>query len=376
KQTEINALIAAFTAENPGVLAIAWCLKECSSDVEKLKLLITLVKSSLAKSISFATLSGLVAGKENVLRDLLSDVLVSQIPQLPELIEKATLASLVEIFTKTSKNLVMTKALLSVVKAGDEQLLEAFVKTWKSASITDLHPLLLRFGLADLTELKKQGNEEKLTKLFITDALSAVETKLLLTKSCSNKVVEFLEKVPKPDLLIKLEVLAGSVNELDRMLTELKTDGTKISPVETSMNGGSPADTMAKVAVAGDITMRSTPKGKVTPTSGPELNNEHKYGDSRAKHTKLGLYSVDDIAVAVLTKVGNAMYGSQLGKPATDGYSNLVQDALENGHRVSYQEYTHTAGYDTGVNIMTGGKTKNYSMYKSFDYGGWHVFPG
>ena len=73
-------------------------------------------------------------------------------------------------------------------------------------------------------------------------------------------------------------------------------------------------------------------------------------------------------------KIGDATYGSQLSKEATDNYATLVKDALENGARTSATRIDHTAGYEVGINI-NGQPTKDYTMFFSNAYGGWHIFP-
>jgi polygalacturonase len=74
-------------------------------------------------------------------------------------------------------------------------------------------------------------------------------------------------------------------------------------------------------------------------------------------------------------KVGDATYGSQLSKEAADNYATLVQDALENGARTSAARVDYTAQYEVGINIINGQPTKNYTMFFSNAYGGWHIFP-
>jgi hypothetical protein len=78
---------------------------------------------------------------------------------------------------------------------------------------------------------------------------------------------------------------------------------------------------------------------------------------------------------AMKDKVGDPTYGSQLGKEATDNYATLVKDALENGVRTSATRIDHVASYEVGINIINGQATKNYTMFFSNAYGGWHIFP-
>jgi hypothetical protein len=136
------------------------------------------------------------------------------------------------------------------------------------------------------------------------------------------------------------------------------------------------------------VLLRATPSGTVTPTSGPSPGSSESYGDSRAKHTRVADHPLQEMKDAIAnpsaapadlkamqSKIGDATYGSQLSKEATDNYAALVQDALEKGTRISGTRINNVASYEVGINIMNGQATKNYTMLYSNAYGGWHIFP-
>jgi hypothetical protein len=149
-----------------------------------------------------------------------------------------------------------------------------------------------------------------------------------------------------------------------------------------------PGQVQAPGAAFPHILLRATPSGTVTPSKGPDAGRSISYGDSRAKHTKVANYTIQEMKDAMTNpssapadlqtmqrKVGDATYGSQLSKEATDNYAALVKDALENGARISTTRIDHTAANEIGINIINGQATKSYTMFFSNAYGGWHVFP-
>lgn len=374
KEARINELIANFAVSDPGTKAINWCLQQANDKIEDLSSLIGFVTNSIDASILFSELETLVVGKEKTLWQLINGVESSARGELPAPIKRMTLPGLAEIFTKASQDWAKTKGILAAVKIGEEKEFSEFLKTWETGAIEHLVPLLQRFDLTELTALKQQGDGAKLGKLFITDGLDAAATKTLLTKPCKDKIVEWLGKVPKPALLVKLEAVSGgAIDQLERMVDQLNASNHRVNLVEASFRGDAPADSMLKAAVAGNVTMRDTPSGKITPETGPLSGVEQKYGDSRNKHTKLGLYNPDEIAAGIRRQP--ASYGSQLSKTATDNYSDLVKDALENGNADGSTKYTHTADYKIGVNVVSRSETNDYTIHRSDGYGGWHVFP-
>jgi hypothetical protein len=136
------------------------------------------------------------------------------------------------------------------------------------------------------------------------------------------------------------------------------------------------------------VLLRSTPGGSVTPSKGPDAGRAVSYGDTRHKHTKLANHTLDELKGAMTNPTGappdlqalpqnkgTPGWGSQLSKEATDGYAQLVKDALENGTRTGASRIDHAASYEVGIDIITGQATKRYRMFYSNAYGGWHLFP-
>ncbi|HAA17209.1 MAG TPA: hypothetical protein DCE41_38050, partial [Cytophagales bacterium] len=373
KEEAFRVLVEPLVLAKAGNDAIDWCLGQSQENPERLKTVTTLIRASISHGIAFDAFIGLLGSEELWLWDVLGEVTEEQVSELPSLFQKATFPKFRSIFDDTGSKFILTKDLLGLVLADQVGQLETIAKQWKSVNLPHLKTLITDFGLEDVKSLNKQGTDDELIQLFITDGLSVADTKTLLTKvNAKANVVSFLKKVPKPALLVSLENLTGSKEELERMVGQTSKDGTTTGLVEASVGV---AGNAAQVAVRGTLNMRDSPSGKITPSGGPLDGVEQKYGDNRNKHTRLGLYTVGDIQGAVGPKLHNADYGSQLGKNATDNYGALVKDAIENGARQSDSEYRHTAGYDVGVNIHSGLATRNYTIFKADVYGGWHVFP-
>jgi hypothetical protein len=136
------------------------------------------------------------------------------------------------------------------------------------------------------------------------------------------------------------------------------------------------------------LMLRATPSGSVTPSKGADSGKAASYGDTRNKHTKLADHDLAELEDAVKNpgsatgdlknlkpNIGDPKYGSQLSKQAADKYADLVKDALENGKRVSPSQIDHTASFEVGIDIISGNATRNYRMFYSAAYGGWHIFP-
>jgi hypothetical protein len=130
--------------------------------------------------------------------------------------------------------------------------------------------------------------------------------------------------------------------------------------------------------------LRSTPSGKLTPNAGPFKGKQVTYEDGRNKHTKFANFTIDELAEAMrkppkkgaLSKFaeakGDAKFGGQLSKEATDQYEKLMRDALEKGTERAGKFY-FKADFDVGIDIMTGKRTPFYRV-DGMPNGG-HIIP-
>jgi hypothetical protein len=136
--------------------------------------------------------------------------------------------------------------------------------------------------------------------------------------------------------------------------------------------GTGPSVTVPTLEVPTQL-LRATPSGKVTPNAGTYKGKQVSYEDGRNKHTKFANFTIDELEEAMkrppkkgaLAKFaeakGDAKFGGQLSKEATDQYEKLMRDALEKGTERAGKFY-YKAEFDVGIDIMTGKRTPFYRV--------------
>ena len=254
-------------------------------------------------------------------------------------------------------------AMLEKFPSGEEDRLKDIIDEAPESEVGLLPSLREKFALNALEPLLKQGTPAKLTDLFVTKALSAPITTALLTTSAKPHVVDMLEKVPKPELLQKMQPVAPSPDALKAMVTEIKAAPVAITKVQQLFARPNVATTWAEVEGVREVQDARglrTNAGALIPMTTPSS----LAGTGEKTAVEEALAAIDGGVPQALTHSNGAKFGDAFG----NDQGRLPGPQGGGGYKEYYVEKDPASGTYHGDRRIVVSNTTGYAYYTDDHY--------